>query len=245
MQGSHNNKESRFNYAVQRIEAMVREGGFAPGDKLPPAREMCEDLGVSRTVLREALRVVESRGLISIQAGKGVYINKLDLDGLDDRVDALVASGKVEIVDLIQARHFLEPGIAHIAAIRATDNDIQNLEKCLKGMIDYLEVGDAFMQADQNFHLLLAHATKNPILFMMAKTLTECLAVFRKTIYEVEGAPAKAVQRHQDILNAVKGHDSRMAYQAMEDHIIDAEEHQRVRMMQISLNHVDFETARD
>lgn len=245
MQERHDNKESRFNYAVRRIEAMIREGGFTPGDKLPPAREMCEDLDVSRTVLREALRVVESQGLISIQAGKGVYINELDLNGLDDRVDALVASGKVEIEDLIQARHFLEPGIAHIAAIRATDSSIQNLEECLKGMINNLEVGDAFMQADQNFHLLLARATNNPILYMMAKTLTECLTVFRKTIYEVEGAPAKAVQRHQDILNAVKGHDSRMAYQAMEDHIIDAEEHQRVRMMQISLSHVDFETVRD
>lgn len=245
MQENRLSRESRFDYAVQRIETMVREGGFAPGDKLPPAREMCEDLGVSRTILREALRVVESKGLISIQAGKGVFVADHDLNVLDDRVDSLVASGKVEIVDLIQARHFLEPGIAHIAAIRATSSDIQNLEESLKGMIDNLEAGDAFMQADQNFHLLLARATNNPILYMMAKTMTECLSVFRKTIYEVEGAPAKAVQRHQDILNAVKGRDSHMAYQAMENHIIDAEEHQRVRMMQASLNHLDFEIGRE
>lgn len=233
-------KESRFDFAVQSIRDMVLNGGYAPGDQLPPAREMCETIGVSRTVLREALRVVESYGLITIQAGKGVYVKEFGIDSFEGNAETLIAAGQVEITDLIQARHFLEPGIAHIAALRATSADIKALENQLQDMIEHLDAGDYFMKADKEFHLTLGRASRNPILYMMAKTLTDCLDVFRKTIYEVEGAPAKAVERHRDILNAVKGHDAPLAYQLMEDHIIDAEEHQRVRMMQLSLNQLDF-----
>lgn len=238
----HNeSKESRFDYAVNSIEKLVREGGYAPGDKLPSTKDLCEELNISRTIIREALRVVESHGLISIQAGRGTYVKEYEFEGLGNHVGALVETGKIEVQDLIQARHFLEPGIAHIAALRATERDVEKLTEYLKIMADNLDAGDAFMRADQDFHLTLAKATNNPILYMMGKTLVDCLIVFRKTIYEVEGAPAKAVQRHSDILAAVKAHEAQIAYQAMEDHIIDAEEHQRVRMMQESLSQLNLQ----
>lgn len=233
-------RQGPFEYVVEQLQTLACSGEYQVGDKLPSEKELCERYGVSRTVLREALRAVEAKGIVSIYAGKGIFVAKPDFESLISPMEHFLQAGKVDVMDLIQARHFLEPGIAHVAAIRAGEDDIRKLEENLEDMVANLESGDLFITADQQFHSNLALATKNPVLYVMARTITESLVLFRKTIYEVEGAPAKAVMRHQQIIAAVRAHDAALAYQAMEGHIMDGEEYQHIRLMQQSLNKLAF-----
>ena len=233
-------RESLFKKAVDHIESLIVSGEYTVGSKLPTEKELCETLCVSRTIVREALRAVESKGLLEVFAGKGAFVREPNYDSIILPMEVLIANDKVEILDLIQARHFLEPGIAHVAALKCTEEDIEVLYSNLQNMISNIDSGDAFITADQEYHRNLAMATKNPVLCVMATAVVQSLITFRKTIYEVEGAPAKAVKRHAEILDALRNRDAQAAYRAMESHIIDAEEHQHLRLMQNSLNNLNF-----
>ena len=233
-------RQGPFEYVVDQLQTLVCNGGYSVGEKLPSEKELCERYEVSRTVLREALRAVEAKGIISIYAGKGIFVAEPNFENLISPMEYFISAGKVDVMDIIQARHFLEPGIAHVAAIRADAEDIQKMEENLNDMVVHLETGDLFMAADRQFHANLAQATKNSVLYVLARTITESLVLFRKTIYESEGAPAKAVRRHQQILAAVRAHEPQLAYQAMESHILDGEEYQHIRLMQQSLNKLAF-----
>jgi GntR family transcriptional repressor for pyruvate dehydrogenase complex len=229
-------RQSLFETTVEWIEKQVSDERYSVGSKLPSQRVMCETLGVSRTILREALRAVESKGLISIFPGKGVYVRNPGYDTVSAPLRRLVDGGQVTFEDLLQARYFLEPGIAHLAAIKADDKIIQMLEADLEMMKSEVENGDSFIIADQNFHTHLAMATNNPVLLIMISSLAKNLVILRSTVYEATGAPNKAIQRHEEILEAIKVKNATEAYQSMERHLEDTEEYQRIVLMQQSLN---------
>lgn len=236
---------SLFNSTVEWIENLVKSGKYPPGAKMPSEREMCEALGVSRTVLREALRAVESRGIITVYAGKGVYASQPNFDSLITPMELLLNSSTVSVSDLIQARHFLEPGIAHVAALSATWEDIMKLEENLHDMKEYIADGDKFIVADQQYHMNLALATKNPILYVMARTVVESLTMLRHTVYASKGAPARAIMRHTELIEALKAHDASKCFSIMEQHILDGENHEHMQLMQKSLDAFNLFTPKE
>ena len=147
----------------------------------------------------------------------------------------------ISVSDLVVARHILEPSIAHTAALNVTNEDILKLQDNLQSMKDNLRNGDAFISADQQFHMNVALATKNKILYVMARTIVESLTILRTTVYEIPGAPEQAIHRHQEIIDALKAHDANRSFAVMEQHILDSDGRQHLNLMKNSLeilNHV-------
>src|SRR6267142_105801 len=105
---------------VRQVKQLIAEGRFKSGDRLPPERELAEKFVVSRTSVREALRALESLGLIDIRPGEGTFVREVSIDALVGPLALLMTSQREAIGELFEARRVLEPAIAALAASRAT-----------------------------------------------------------------------------------------------------------------------------
>ncbi len=230
-------KESRQNLydgTVAWIEELIVTGGYATGAKLPSERELCEAAGVSRTVMREALRSVESKGLITIFAGKGIYVRNPDFEAVAGPLLRLVEASKVEFTDLLQARRIVEPSTAYIAALKRTEEQAARLQHDLEMMDQERDHGDRFLVSNQNFHFDIARCTGNPMLIILVKTLINSMVIMRNYV-EKPSQVNSILRQHGEILNAIRQGSPSAAYRAMEDHLLEAEERHRTWLTQESL----------
>jgi GntR family transcriptional repressor for pyruvate dehydrogenase complex len=213
----------------QKIENVIREKKILPGEKLPTENELCAMFGVSRTALREALRMLTARGLISIRKGSGIYVNDYSAQHVTKPMSIYLELNfnKDYIMHLIQVRQILEPDIARMAALNRTDEDIAKLRRLLDKFIkcredDYSREGNL----DKDFHLLLANASGNPIIPLMVQPIFELMPKIRTLVYaHVDHAKSNAVELHERILNNIEQQNEQGAYQAMQDHLDMAKKH--------------------
>lgn len=139
---------------VSQIQVMIGKGIFAVGSQLPSERELSEQIGVSRNVLREAFRVLEHRGFIHVRAGSGRFVRNLeDQDNLSVKKNVVNAIEKASIVDAIAVRLILEPEVARQAAKRCTPSEAKNLLSIAKK--------GATWESNKAFHIALASISGN------------------------------------------------------------------------------------
>ncbi|HWQ61106.1 MAG TPA: FadR/GntR family transcriptional regulator, partial [Negativicutes bacterium] len=209
---------------VDTLRVFIDKGELSPGDKLPSERELQEQFGVSRSILREALRVVESQGLISIIQGKGAYVRKPGLRTVIEPVQRLINDGSITLGDLMRARHVLEPEIARIACGNINDSQLEMLEQDFQEMNKYLEFPEKYLECDKNFHSRLAVSTGNPVLVIMAWPLINLFQGFIPLFYERPGTPRKVVSAHDKVLTAIRERDPEGAANAMRGHLTEVTE---------------------
>ena len=217
-------KPSRlYEQIANQIRNLISDGTLRPGDQLPSERELAEQFGVSRTVVREAIRVLGEKGLIEIQAGKGTFVtdsfdkmSDVMRDTLDWVVKVSLANG---MLDLVQVRELLEPGIAAIAAEMAEAEEIEIMKKAVVVMDNSMGDADAYVDADLEFHLALAEATQNSVIPVLIDPIIGLLHEQRKRIFKVEGGPQRGQFHHKRILETVIKQDPIAARQAMIAHL--------------------------
>lgn len=203
---------------IEQIENMILEGNLAPGDVLPTERELAQAFGISRGTLREAFRILEREGLIETRPGGGRYLNK-NLSKTEDRNRIIENIERATIIELLEARETFETGIVELAARRATEQDIVEIEAALEkwGKID--SESDDPASPDQAFHLSIAKATHNVVLVnlidlhmdLLQKTLT-------KTVI-IPGRKEEVYKEHLNILQAIKEKDPAKAKDAILYHL--------------------------
>jgi GntR family transcriptional repressor for pyruvate dehydrogenase complex len=173
-----------FQDMVEQIQDAILQGRLKPGDKLPAERELKEMFGASRGTLREALRILEQKGLITIKTGVtgGAVVNALTTDQISESLDLLIRYQKVSLKDLAEFREGVEGMVAGLAAERAKGEDITNLEKLLAEAKTHLDHGishwDEFIQVDNHLHLTLAHIAGNPIYESVLITVYENIRLY-------------------------------------------------------------------
>src|SRR5256712_213293 len=106
---------------VRQVKQMIAEGRLKSGDRLPPERDLAEKFVVSRSSVREALRALESLGLVEIRAGEGTFVREVSVESLIEPLALMMVSPREAIAERSEARHLLEPRIAALAARRRTD----------------------------------------------------------------------------------------------------------------------------
>ena len=212
-----------FDLAVERLKRLIDGGTVSAGEKLPSERELVEQLGVSRSVVREALRVLESQGLIRIIQGKGVYVRKPGVRTVIEPVQRLLKDGTITLDNLMQARMILEPEIAKIASINIQQTQWKYLEQDYQEMVKYLDYPEKYLEADKKFHSRLATCTGNPVLVIMIWPIITMFAGFIELLYEVPGTPQRVVSAHEEILAALKERDPVAAGLAMQSHLAAVE----------------------
>ena len=216
-------KTRLYENIIDQLIALIKDGTLKPGDKLPPERKLAEDLNVSRTAIREALRSLETMGYISSKVGGGTYINAITLGNVMNPFSAVLSQNKKLIVELLEVRMLLETEIARLAALRITPAKIQTLQKAVEAMRVEVAAGRNGLDADNEFHNALAIASENEALKLILDMCGDLLAQTREATLNIEGQPEITLKDHEQIFEAVRKGDSMLAARRMKQHLSDAQ----------------------
>lgn len=205
------------------LESAIREKKLAIGSKLPTEREMCESFGVSRTALREALRRLSARGLITIHKGSGMYVSEINIE---DAIKTLNLYYDLKfdnnlLFQIIEVRCLFEPEIAKLAAANRTDADLADLTTNLAAF-EKCDHDNTQMEADldNKFHLSITKATQNPITQITMEPIYSLLPRMRNYIYgNIDGEKENTLRSHKAALNAIRTQDLDTAYSVMKLHL--------------------------
>ncbi len=209
-----------YEQIVQQIEASVLNGNLKPGDQLPAERELAQQLGVSRTAVREAVKALREKGLVEAYSGRGTFITDGTTHAARQSFDLMVKIGQQEGSEhLAELRLILEPGIAAQAATRIKDEDVAALRESVAVMERAQKNPEAYIEADLDFHLALAEAAGNPLILSLIDSIVGLLREQRIKIFNVEGGPERGQFHHKRILEAMERRDPEMARAAMSDHL--------------------------
>lgn len=212
-----------------RIEQAIIEKKYLPGEKLPTEFELCEMFGVSRTAVREALHRLRAKGLIRVKKGSGIYIEDYSPQNIIKpmRLYLELNFDKNYILHIIEVRKLLEPQIAKLAALHRTDEDIDALRLNL-GKFEALPPGNFHREGelDGEFHLIIAKASRNPIIPIIVDPIFQIMPKIRILVYaEIEVAKSAAVEYHQKIFDSIVKQDAQKAFEYMTEHLRVAEQH--------------------
>lgn len=203
---------------TSHIERLIASGELAPGEKLPPERELAEKLGTSRSSVREAMYELTLKGLVERKPGRGttvvgVHSNTLQLLGAMNNSQRAI----LEVVDL---RDVFEPLVAARAAERATPASLRQLKAILDRTQDSLTPASS-VSLDEEFHLGIARATQNSLLVTLANITSEWLREARYKSHATKAGRRASLQGHQKIYDAIQRRDGVAATAAMAAHLAD------------------------
>jgi GntR family transcriptional repressor for pyruvate dehydrogenase complex len=213
--------ERLYERIVEQIEQRIFKGDLHVGDQLPAERELCEQFGVSRTAVREAVKALRQKGLLETYPGKGTFITNGTSEVMRHSLNLVVKFGRAHGWDeLVQVREIFEPEIAALAAVHATPEPLTAMSDAVAAMDAALNDADRFIEADLDFHLALAEATQNDILLILIDSIVDLLREQRKRIFFTPGGPQRGQLHHKRILKAVTQHDPDAARKAMRAHLV-------------------------
>lgn len=213
-----------YEQVADQLLAMITAGELSPGDRLPSEAELARDFGVSRTTVREALRILATRSLIHTRKGMagGHFIVHPSVEGLTDFLVAhyglLTALNTVTLENLLEARESLEAPAAELAARRRDEEDVRRLRASVPEDIGEMSTSQAF-EHNRDFHYHVLAATKNPLMVVAGRPIylvLQASAVRRQPTSEVVHMIA---DQHTEITDAIEAGDGPLARRRMEDHL--------------------------
>lgn len=175
-----------FEEVANRVREMLTGGKLSPGERLPSEREFSTRLNISRSALREALRTLEIAGVVELRKGRsgGAFITRGNPNLVSDSMSDLLRLGNVSWNHLTEARIWIEEIIVRVACKRATAKDIDALEENIREALLLFEEGQLMEKTEVliEFHNILARATRNPVLVMITRTLTDMMRYFARRL---------------------------------------------------------------
>lgn len=208
---------------VKQIEGKIVAGEINAGDMLPPERVLAEQLNVSRTVIREAVKALEMNGMVEVQRGRGIMVADLSPNSVTDSMIRYLKIQKSPVWALLEVRRVLELEIAMLAAERRTEADLQEMDDLITQMEIMLEVPNRYVELDFEFHQALARAAHNPLFPVVTEPLTMLMRESRRIGAKAPNAPKRSITIHQRILEAVRNQDAEAAVAATRDHFKEVE----------------------
>ena len=208
-----------YEEVVEVIVERIRSGALKVGQKLPPERILAEEMRISRTSLREALRALESMGFIYSVTGGGNYVNSISVENILSPLQAMVAQDAKFAADIIDVRLHLEVHTAELAAKNATKQQVSRIYSTILSMQSEVEEGGNGINGDNRFHLEVARASQNRAFAVISELVGELMAESRKATLDIPGQPAKSIKDHMAIFEAIRDGDGKKAAAAMESHL--------------------------
>jgi len=214
-----------YEQIVHQIEESILKGALKPGDQLPAERELAQQFGVSRTAVREAVKVLREKGLVEAYSGRGTFITSGTSQAIRTSLDIMIKTGQLDgATQLVEIREILEPEIAALAASRAEEQHLAAMREAIAVMDRTRDDADAFVEADLDFHLSLAEAAGNPLILSLIDPIVGLLREQRTRTFYVKGGPERGQSHHRRILEAIEQHDPERARAAMHAHLAQVRE---------------------
>ncbi|GHA21905.1 transcriptional regulator [Devosia pacifica] len=206
---------------VKELAVRILDRRWTSGMALPTEPELCEELNVSRSALREAIKVLGSKGLLTTRPRVGTVIqptenwNLLDEDLLRWSMD--LAPSPQLVLSLIEARQAIEPAAARLAASRASARDIDPIERAFDEMSRYKAEQDfeAFNNADIAFHTALLRASGNVVFHQLANMIGTALAYSFRVTMERAREPGASLPNHGEVIERIRARDAEGAFASM------------------------------
>ncbi len=203
-----------------KVAAAIRDtilsGRLSSGDLLPSERELGEQFGVSRTVIREAIRALEANGLLEVRPGSGMRVAAVDSKAAGESIRRLAHAGEGSSATAAEVRAVLEIGAAGLAAERATAEDLNRLERAVDQLAHSLRDAEKAALADLEFRRAVAAATHNELLVALLECLREAPSVDHSEMGDVDGRePASVLKAHRRVFAALALGDAEAAQAAV------------------------------
>ena len=197
--------------AMRAIKDGIFSGEYTSGQVLPSEKDLSAMLGVSRPVLREALRVLQIQGFIDVRRGNrgGTYVTDLSNISIRDNLEDLLRIGKVSMDDFTQARRLLEPEVFRQAALNATDEQLAEMEHLIQKANETTEIPSR-IQLESDFHRLVAKASGRPIYIRFMQLIFDFIEVFAIATKSLDFG-VHQTDEHNDIIEALKNRDGEQA----------------------------------
>lgn len=209
---------------ARRLVNYIIDNDLPPGTRLPNERELVESFGVGRTTLREALRLLETRGAITIKSGPrgGPVVRRPKPEDLGESLTLILQFSGASLNDILEAREALEPMMARLAAARITDEQLDGVYETIELMQENLGNHDLFLRENARFHAAVAEATGSVVLRTFNDTLKAIADGAAMGVSYTERRHAAVAKAHRAIADALKSHDGDAAEEAMLQHVGEA-----------------------
>jgi GntR family transcriptional regulator, transcriptional repressor for pyruvate dehydrogenase complex len=207
---------------VHDLRERILRGEFAEGTALPPERELVIQTRMSRTTVREALRILEVQGLVRIRAGRagGAFVQRPGPDSVASSVSLLIRGRKIRMAAVLETREAIEPVCAQLAAANRTDDDIQALKAANLPIENPDSTLADFLQANVDWHVAVATATRNELIaaFMIALSRAIYTSTENENFIDAEVRRITA-RAHKSIMEAIQKRDAAAAVRRMTRHV--------------------------
>jgi GntR family transcriptional repressor for pyruvate dehydrogenase complex len=214
---------------LSNLEQRIEGEEWKPGHKLPSLSSLAREYGAGVSTLREALRILENRGYLLIEQGRGMFVRSPSHWRRDDSPDI----GNLQegsLVSLLEFRELLEPEIAALAAERGSPGQIVNIKAAAAMMIENLADGEDYFTADLAFHAHIAEASANEVMQSVLQGISDLMLESRRQTMRIPGSAQRASHFHMLIALAIEQRNPGLARETMKLHLKDVREDlQRVK----------------
>jgi GntR family transcriptional regulator, transcriptional repressor for pyruvate dehydrogenase complex len=207
----------------EQLKDLIFRGHLKPGERLMTERELAQNLGVSRPTVREAINKLVAMRLLEHRQGQGTFVKAPNAGAETNPLAAVINGQDASLMDLLEVRLGLECNAVALAARRATEEDLREIERSVQEMAAAIGEGNLGSDADITFHMAIAYATKNIVQIHIMKSLYDLLFYgIHENLQHLYTEPMnrdRILQQHNDILNAIRRRDPDDAYAAMKRHV--------------------------
>lgn len=204
------------------IEQMIADGKFQPRKRIPTEYQLANQLEVGRSTVREAIKILESRHVLEIHRGEGTYVCE-NVGVLKDPLGFRFRKDKKKAgMDLCEVRTMVEPQIAYLAALSATEEDVESLQKLCDEITSLIRAGKDYAKKDMEFHTKIAGSTTNEIVPKLIPIIIEGIHTFADLTHHTN--TERTCRTHQEIVDAIRRRDPDGARDAMMQHLRDNKE---------------------
>lgn len=223
-------KISIIDEVIKTIRNMISTGNYGVGDKLPAELKLCEQLGVGRSTIREAFRVLQATGLIELRTGKGAFVKDVQ-DTTFDTIKKWFVEKESEVSELMEVRMAIEPVAVKLAIQRGTAKQLKQIKEIHEAFKKAVVSKDAIGLAtlDESLHNAIIEASNNALLVKIGRVMADALIAYRTRSFAVTENVVHARDPHENIVNAIFRKDEKSAINAIQKHLeISLEDMKRV-----------------
>ena len=212
-------KTNLYEEVARNLEEMIVHSADMLGQKLPSEQSLANSFGVSRNVIRESLKLLKERGLVTVRAGGGAYITRPESDTLTSMIARFVAMDGTDDVAVFNMRILLEVESCRLAATRCTDADLDDLERILRDIEIYYEDHARRMELDNRFHARIAELSGNRLLALFVHSMADLIMHLIQGAMKSTLNSDSVIPYHSRILAAMRARDVELAASVMKEHL--------------------------
>lgn len=210
--------QSKADLVVGKISNFIIEGGLSDGELLPPENKLCEIFGVSRSILREAIRGVASKGLVEVRSGYGTIVRMPKDDVPEEALSNYLKTNPLSLLQLMEVRVPIEIEIAKLAAERRQEKHLKAMEESLAIVQSHSTNLETYVNADDAFHNAIVEATENALFGIIIRSIMHYLHISRQFTIRHFGTDI-VIKGHLAIFGAIKKKDAAAAAKQMKEHM--------------------------